>query len=197
VPNQITDIIKRIHDLQEELEQAFDNRKHELGFAIEKQRVKFRADEIKAHKRFKRFLLTYVFSARWLVILTAPVIYSIIIPTIILDVFVTLYQAICFPVYGMEKVKRSGYIVFDRHQLGYLNLLEKFNCLYCSYGNGVFAYASEIASRTESYWCPIKHSRKLTAYHLHYPDFADYGDAENYLADLKRNMENVQKKLDK
>jgi len=196
MPNQINIIIERIRALQEELEQAFEARKKEFGFTIEKHRVNFRRDEIKAQKHFKTLLITYIFKARFLVFLTTPVIYSIIIPFILLDLFVTLYQTICFPIYRMEKVKRGGYIVFDRHKLGYLNLLEKLNCSYCSYGNGVIAYASEVAARTESYWCPIKHGRKLSAYHNHYGDFAEFGDAENYLADLKRNMENVQRKVD-
>ncbi len=194
--NQINNIIEKIGELQDELEQAFEARKKEFGFKIEKHRIKFEKNEIKAQKRFKTLLFTYVFSARFLVALTAPVIYSLIIPFLLLDLFVSLYQLICFPVYGMEKVKRGGYIVFDRHKLGYLNLLEKLNCAYCSYGNGVLAYSVEVASRTESYWCPIKHGRKLSAYHNRYGDFSEFGDAENYIADLKRNMENVQKKVD-
>ena len=194
MPSQIKQIIDRIEALQDELEEAFEERKKDFGFTIEKQKVKFRRQEIAAQKHFKRFLLTYVVKARILVFLTAPVIYSLLVPLALLDLFVSLYQTICFPIYGMEKVKRGGYIVFDRHKLGYLNLLEKLNCAYCSYGNGVLAYASEVAARTEAYWCPIKHARKLSAHHNRYGNFSDYGDAENYLADLKRNMEDVRKK---
>ena len=92
-----------------------------------------------------------------LITVTAPAIYGLIIPVVVVDVFVTLYQAICFPVYKIPKVQRSKYLALDRGKLSYLTLAQKINCLYCDYANGVFAYATEIAGRTEWYWCPIKH----------------------------------------
>ena len=72
------------------------------------------------------------------------------------------------------------YLVFDRHYLPYLNALEKLNCAYCSYANGLIGYVGEIASRTEAYWCPIKHARRMVMTHAHYASFADFGDAEAY-----------------
>jgi len=36
----------------------------------------------------------------------------------------------------------------------YLNIMEKVNCLYCGYLNGLTAYAQEIGGRREQYWCP-------------------------------------------
>ena len=36
------------------------------------------------------------------------------------DACVSFFQWACFPVYGITKVRRSDYIVFDRHQLHYL-----------------------------------------------------------------------------
>ena len=194
MPDQIKSIIDRISALQTELEKAFEERKKQFGFTLEKHKVRFQKGEITAQRKFKRLLITYIFNARLLVLLTAPVIYSLVLPLALLDLFITIYQHICFPVYQMEKVKRGEHIVLDRHKLGYLNTLEKINCAYCGYGNGVLAYAAEIAARTESYWCPIKHARKMANYHHLYGNFSDYGDAENYLADLKRNMEEVRKK---
>lgn len=38
--------------------------------------------------------------------------------TRIRDLLVTFYQWTCFPVYGIAKVMRGDYIVFDRHHLG-------------------------------------------------------------------------------
>jgi hypothetical protein len=99
---------------------------------------------------------------------------------VLLDIFVSLYQAVCFPVYGIEKVRRGDYIAFDRKHLSYLNGLEKLNCVYCSYGNGLLAYAAEIAGRTEKRWCPIKHAKRMAAVHRHYSEFVDYGDADAY-----------------
>jgi hypothetical protein len=109
----------------------------------------------------------------------------LIIPFVLLDLFVTVYQFICFPVYGIPKVRRSNFLVFDRHHLAYLNILEKLNCAYYSYGNGLIAYVREIASRTEQYWRPIKHARRLVGAHARYADFADYGDSDGFKKSLQ------------
>jgi hypothetical protein len=77
-------------------------------------------------------------------------------------------------------VRRSTYIVIDRQNLAYLNAIEKANCVYCGYANGVFAYVREIAGRTEQYWCPIKHVKRVRAPHIHYREFVDYGDGRGY-----------------
>lgn len=107
-------------------------------------------------------------------------IYGLIIPVVIVDLFVSLYQAVCFPVYEIPKVKRKDYLALDRKKLSYLTLTQKLNCLYCDYANGVFAYASEIAGRTEWYWCPIKHPHNAQRAHRHYDKFIAYGDGEHF-----------------
>jgi len=83
------------------------------------------------------------------------------IPFLLLDLAVTTYQAICFPVYRISKLQRADYLVFDRGRLQYLNAIEKLGCVYCSYANGLLAYVVEIAARTEQHFCPIKHARAL------------------------------------
>ena len=112
--------------------------------------------------------------------MTAPFIYSLVVPIALLDVWITLYQWVCFPIYGIARVRRSTYIATDRHHLGYLNAIERLNCDYCGYANGVFAYVREVAGRTEQYWCPIRHARRVPAPHPHYREFVDYGDAAGY-----------------
>lgn len=191
--NQIQNIVARINQLQDELEEAIAQSAEKFSYSIENRKIKFKAGTTKYQKQFKNVLWRYIFNARVLNVVTAPVIYSLIVPFVILDVWVSLYQAICFPAYGMEKVKRRDYIVFDRHHLAYLNLVEKLNCAYCSYGNGLLAYALEVASRTEAYWCPIKHASKRASYNARYADFSEYGDAENYRADHRRNADSVRR----
>ena len=68
---------------------------------------------------------------------------------------------------------------------------EKINCLYCSYASGIINYGREIASRTEQYWCPIKHAHKLVDVHQRYANFLDYGDAQDY----KENMTEARIKI--
>ncbi|MFA5184015.1 MAG: hypothetical protein WC456_00640 [Patescibacteria group bacterium] len=94
----------------------------------------------------------------WKNLLSVPFIWLPLIAVIILDLAVSLYQAVCFPLYGLEKVKRSTYIlIIDRAKLAYLKPLEKLDCMYCGYANGFLLYAKEIAGRTEKYWCGIMH----------------------------------------
>ena len=100
-------------------------------------------------------------------------IYSLVVPFALLDLFVTIYQRICFPVYGVARVRRGDYLVFDRAYLAYLNPIEKLNCAYCSYANGLVAYVRETASKAEQYWCPIKHARRVVGAHERYISFAD------------------------
>jgi hypothetical protein len=113
-------------------------------------------------------------------IVTAPIIYSLLVPLAVVDVWVTAYQWICFPVYGVPRVPRRRYWRLDRGKLQYLNGIEKANCVFCGYANGVIAYVREIAARTEQYWCPIKHATSIPGSHERYHRFVDYGDADGY-----------------
>lgn len=128
---------------------------------------------------------------RWLVrdrpqnLLTGPLIYGMIFPLLMLDACVSFYQWVCFPIYGIARVRRSDYLVFDRRHLGYLNAIEKFHCTYCEYGNGLMAYMTEILARTEQYFCPIKHAHKILGTHTRYNRFLGYGEAEAYEAKLE------------
>jgi hypothetical protein len=137
-------------------------------------------DVREAHRRLRRSIPRYLRESQILSILTAPIIYAMIIPIAFLDAWVSLYQAICFRAYGIARVKRSAYIVNDRHHLAYLNGIEKLNCMYCGYANGVFAFIREVAGRTEQYWCPIRHAKRVPAPHTHYREFVDYGDGNGY-----------------
>ena len=187
----IEDLLLRIQALQEELEDEYRRRRQEF----ELKRAELAGEFLRQQRRYRVGLFRFLRRTRFLVALTAPVIYAGWIPFLLMDLFVTVYQSICFPVYRIPKVKRSDYIVFDREDLPYLNAIEKFNCFYCSYGNGVAAYTREVAARTEQYWCPIKHARRIRAAHEHYPKFFDYGDAEAFrqgLARLRRQYDERQ-----
>tara|TARA_R110002020_G_scaffold200927_4_gene403337 strand:+ start:3731 stop:4306 length:576 start_codon:yes stop_codon:yes gene_type:complete len=178
--DMIKSLTERIRALEAELETELENRRADLTYRIENGRAVFDAEIARRQAAFRVGLLKYVRHAPLMTVLTAPLIYSLILPLLFLDLMVSLYQAVCFPVYGIDKVRRGDHIVFDRQRLHYLNGLEKLNCVYCSYGNGLLAYAGEIASRTEAHWCPIKHAQRLAATHRRYAEFADYGDAEGY-----------------
>lgn len=180
--NRLEELLARIHTLQDELEEEYRKRREELV----RKREALAEEFLRQQRRYKVNLLRFMAQSRPLVLLTSPIIYLGWIPFLLMDVFVTLYQAICFPVYRIPKVRRRDYLNFDRAALPYLNLVEKFNCFYCSYGNGVAAYTREVAARTEQYWCPIKHARRVRGAHERYPDFFEHGDAEAFRAGLER-----------
>jgi hypothetical protein len=128
----------------------------------------------------------YVRGASLRTLFTTPAIYALTLPLALLDLCVTVYQRVCFPLYGMTCVGRSRYFLFDRERLSYLNAIEKAHCAYCTYANGVLAYTREVAARTETYWCPIKHARPLRDAHGRYTAFFAYGDEPSFRAGLSR-----------
>lgn len=131
-------------------------------------------------RRWRQGVVAFLRDASVFNLLTTPIVYSLGLPLLLLDLWITLYQWACFPIYGIARVPRRSYFVIDRHTLAYLNAIEKANCMYCSYATGVVAYVREVAARTEHYWCPIKHARSVQDPHSHYDLFFDYGDAEGY-----------------
>lgn len=188
---QVDAILEKIQALELELEAEFAKARAGLNYGLEHGRARFEEEVKRRHQALRKGLGRYLAGASPLVVLTAPVIYSLIIPFVMMDLWVSAYQAICFPVYGIPKVQRGRYIVFDRSGLAYLNLIEKLNCAYCSYGNGVVAYAREVAARTEQHWCPIKHARRVLGAHDRYVHFAEYGDGEHYADELKQARERL------
>lgn len=175
--SSIDQLMGQIATLQAELEAELAIQRANLNYTLRSGRIRFEQEVLRAHKAMRVNLTRYVLNAGVMHVVTAPVIYSLIVPLVLLDIFVSLYQAVCFPVYGIEKVKRGDYLIFDRYHLAYLNLLEKINCAYCSYGNGLLGYTREIAGRTEQYFCPIKHAKRVVAAHEGYDRFAEFGDA--------------------
>lgn len=188
---RVRDLLSRMATLEEELSEALHEQEASLLFKIQGKHVEFEHSVKEAHRRLKTGFLRWLVTYRPQNLITGPIIYSMIIPLLILDLFVSFYQATCFPIYRVEKVRRADFIVFDRQKLEYLNGIEKFHCTYCAYGAGLIAYVGEIVARTEEYFCPIKHARKLLGRHTRYARFLDYGDADDYetrLEEFRRGL---------
>ena len=175
-------ILGQITALEDELQKSLHEQEDHLLYQIKGKRVEFERSVKETHHKLKMGIFSWFLTVRPQNLLTAPIIYGMIVPLFFLDFCITLYQAICFPIYGIAKAKRADYIVFDHRHLAYLNIFDKFHCLYCSYGNGFIAYALEITSRTEQYFCPIKHAHKMLGYHARYARFINYGEAEDFQA---------------
>jgi hypothetical protein len=184
--DRIRHLLDQMSLLEEDLRVAIHEQEASALYRIKGKRVEFEESIRQAHLRLKSGFFHWLVTYRPQNLITGPVIYSMIVPLAILDLSVSLYQAICFPIYGVAKVSRADYIVYDRQQLEYLNFIEKFHCTYCAYANGLIAYVSEIVARTEEYFCPIKHARKILGTHSRYARFLDYGDAADYEVRLEQ-----------
>lgn len=189
--DKIRYIFEQIRLLEEEIQTELVEQRNLLFYEIHGRRVEFERSIKQAHRKLKQGIFRWFLSVRPQNYITAPFIYGMIFPILALDIFIMLYQLTCFPIYGISKVKRSDYFSFDHHHLAYLNVIEKFNCLYCSYGNGLIAYATEVFARTEQYFCPIKHARRVLSMHARYQYFLDYGEA----ADLHKKLEVIRNSL--
>ncbi len=183
--DRISQILAQMAALEEDLRNAVRDQESKMFFQIKGKRVEFERSVKAAHLKLKKNFFRWLVTNRPQNLITGPIIYSMVFPLMVLDLCVSFYQYTCFPIYGVARVRRADYIVFDRHQLGYLNFIEKFHCTYCAYGAGLMGYMAEIVARTEQYFCPIKHAHKILGTHSRYNRFLDYGDAADYEARLE------------
>jgi hypothetical protein len=177
---RLSEVAGRLRGRHTRLEGEASSQQARWRYRLRRNRVRFEQQARAAHRRFKQSLFRFLRESSIPNLLTAPIIYSLIVPLAVLDLWLSVYQRVCFPIYGIPRVRRRNYLIIDRHRLGYLNAIEKANCVYCGYATGLTAYLREVTARTEQYWCPIKHARPVRDPHAHYPDFVEYGDAEGY-----------------
>lgn len=192
--DKVLDLFEKIKKLEDELLAELQKKEREFFYEVRERTIHFEHEVQKRHHLMAKRILRFFRDAHPLNVLTAPVIYSMLIPAAILDVFLFLFQSICFPIYGIPKVRRADYVVIDRQYLSYLNWIERINCVYCGYFNGMMAFSREVAARAEQYWCPIKHARRLKTVHSRYRKFLEYGDAEDYhkkLKEIRRQYEDL------
>ena len=194
---RIEALLEAMKKLEQEVLEEIEKKEAEFYYRVVGRKVRFEAEVKKQHRALMQRVSRYLSEAPLLNILTVPFIWFILIPALFLDLSVTVFQAVCFRVYGIPRVKRRRYIVVDRQALAYLNLIEKLNCMYCGYVNGLIAYVREIGGRTEQYWCPIKHARRIASMHSRYGKFLEYGDAESYrnrLEEIRRDFRDLEGK---
>jgi len=190
---ELDDLLDRLRQLEEEFEQKIDAQRAAFRYKLSERRVIFEEKVIAEHRKIKTGILRFLRDSTVGGLIISPFVYGLIIPLLLLDLCIWLFQHTCFFVWGIEPVRRSDFIVLDRRYLAYLNGIEKLNCLYCGYGNGLLAYAQEIAARTEQYWCPIKHAIRTRAPHRRSRHFLDYGDADGFRNRLEEFREQVRK----
>ncbi len=189
-------LLERMRITEKEILRELQKKELEFFYEVRQGKVRFTEEARAKHKLLVKRFVSYIRDSQFMILLTSPVIWACLIPVALLDLVLTVYQVTCFPVYGIPKVRRGEYVILDRRHLAYLNWMEKLNCEYCSYANGVLAYATEVAARTEQYWCPIKHALRMKSMHNRYRFFFDYGDADHYrqqIEKVRRSFEDLDK----
>jgi hypothetical protein len=177
--------------LEHELVREIHKQQQQFSYQVKNGKVAFKAAIVQVHKKLKIGVIPWLLGSQWRNLISIPFIYSLSIPFMLLDICLFIYQSICFRLYRIPRVKRRDYFLFDRHHLKYLNFIQRFNCFYCSYVSGLIAFAREISARSEQYWCPIKHARKIRHPHSRYISFTAYGDGENFAAEAKKLREDI------
>lgn len=200
--SRISLILREIEQKKKELKIEYEKLMERYDFSFKKWKVVFSETAKDKYKKYKKSLLKTIFWAKIRFIISIPFIYWMIIPAIILDIFIFIYQNTAIRLYWIPLVKRSDFIVYDRRHLVYLNLIQKVNCLYCSYVNWLFSYAVEVGWRTEKFWCPIKNATKVKWWHTWQKYFVDYWDVD-WFKDIYcsnkeyfENDENLEEKKD-
>lgn len=189
--DRIHRIVDEIRILERDLEQAINAHAPHPLYEIRGADIHFEVEVRDSHARLRTGLADWFRLSQWRNIASAPLVYGMILPFACLDAWLFAYQAVCFRLYRIPAVRRSDYISIDRRHLAYLNIVERFNCIYCGYTNGLLAFSAEIAARTEQYWCPIKHARKVLGAHNRYRSFLEFGDAEHYPDGLEGYRESL------
>ena len=182
---ELDNLLQRLQELEEEFERKAAEHRAALEYRVENGRVVFTRAILDEHRQIRQSVIQFLRQSTVGGILIAPLVYVLILPFVLLDLGVWVYQSVCFAVWGIAPVRRGNYIVLDRHHLAYLNGIEKLNCLYCGYANGLIAYVREVAARTEQYWCPIKHAVRTRGTHARHRQFVDYGDGAAFRARLE------------
>ena len=188
---QLAVLMDKMRSVEAEIETELAKRREEMRFSFEKRRIVFEQEALRIHLAIKTRASRYLIEANPLIVLSAPVIYSLIVPIALArhlghglsgDLFSDLQNPEGAPP-RLPGVRPSPSGLSQHHR--------KFNCAYCSYCNGAIAFVREVASRTEVYWCPIKHARRVLGPHPHYAGFADFGDAEGFRKQLDQMKDGV------
>ena len=191
--DKIRKMIEEIEAMKVKLGEEIAQQEKDISYEIQNGYVRFEKEVLDKQKENMKNLLAWFRDIPLLHLLASPLVYTMVIPAILFDIILFIYQQVIFRIFKFKFIKRSDYIRFDRQYLGYLNLIEKLNCMYCSYFNGLMQYASAVAGRTELYFCPIKHAKKVAYQHDYDDAFFRYGDEEEY----QKKLEALRKKFQK
>src|SRR4249919_1710882 len=128
MPSRVDSLLEHIGALELELEHEVAQARRAWRYRVVRGRVRFAREVRLAHERLRQSIPGFIRESSLASVVTAPIIYSMVVPIGLLDLWITIYQHACFRIYGIALVPRAKYVIVDRHHLAYLNGIEKLNC---------------------------------------------------------------------
>ena len=95
---RIDDLFARITCLERDLETELSRVRTKWHYRVEAGRVRFEREARLAHRRLKQSIPRFLRESRIATLLSAPLVYSMIVPIALLDLWISVYQSICFRV---------------------------------------------------------------------------------------------------
>lgn len=106
---KIRQLLDQISALEDDLRREVQLQEGSTLYRIKGKRVEFEAAVRAAHRQLKTSFFRWLVTYRPQNLLTGPIIYSMIVPLLLFDLCVSFYQATCFPIYGIRKVRRGDH----------------------------------------------------------------------------------------
>jgi hypothetical protein len=113
--SQLAVLMEKMRSVEAEIEAELAKRQEALRFRFESDRIVFEEEAQRIHRAIKTRISRYLLDANPLIVLTAPVIYSVLIPILLLDIFVIAYEAICFN--RLMTGRRRAHLLQERFDL--------------------------------------------------------------------------------
>lgn len=104
---RLQELASEIARLQGEPDREIESRRRALGWHLKRGIVEFEHGITIEHRRLRMGMVTFLARSPIGAILTAPVIYSMFIPLLLMDAWASLYQAIYFRAYRIPRVQRA------------------------------------------------------------------------------------------
>ncbi len=108
--DRIEELIERIRHLNAELTEELQRKAREYFYEIRDRKIWFDRKVRREHRGMATPLLRYIREASLMTVLTAPVVLAGLPIALLMDLFITVYQHICFRVYGVPLVRRAAYV---------------------------------------------------------------------------------------
>jgi hypothetical protein len=101
--DKIRELLIRITALEDEIEDLLRKQQEQVLVYLQDGRYRIRDELDQAHRLLRQGIWRWLLDSRPRNLISAPIIYGMIIPFIIMDLFLTCYQWICFPLYRIGR----------------------------------------------------------------------------------------------